>query len=168
MTQHNDHCILNVDWMPARILRMDGVRVDLERAGVIVRADLTGFDWDGYHAAFEKWHAEQRAEAAQRKAARDRGEAEREELKAGRREQAAEQKRQDRLWLQHASVPWWAGWSDSDFYYHVETGENRCFSTADELETEVVLADLEFVDAELIGAVDCERSRLRDGNPRSA
>ena len=161
MPQHGSHCLLNVDWMPARILSADGAQLRLERDGRIITADLTGFDWLGYQTAFEtwltNWRETEEAEAARRRTEWDRGQFEREELKAGRQERAAEQKRQDRLWRVHHDVPWRAS---GDFYDHIETGENRCYATADELETEVILVDLEDVDAELIAAVDCERSRL--------
>jgi hypothetical protein len=43
---------------------------------------------------------------------------------------------------------------------HVNTGESACFATADDLEDEVILVDLEFTDPDPILAVNCETTHL--------
>jgi hypothetical protein len=176
MLQHDDHCIMNFNWEPARITWLAGQRLGIVCQGQSLVVDLSRLDWQAYDETFQDWLARYRrrdledALEAQRAAEREAEEithwqAHEAQRLRDRDERArrweAEQQEKKRNWKPwHGDVPWGAE-PEAHFHHHIDTGDSRCFATADELEHEVVLADLEYVDAELIAAVDCERSILR-------
>jgi hypothetical protein len=63
LAQHDDHCIMNVDGAPWRIVGLDGDNLHLQSpTGQTATADLRMINWDAYHEIFAEWvHAQENA-----------------------------------------------------------------------------------------------------------
>ena len=110
---------------------MKGTRLGLDYLGQEHVADLQKIDWKFYDRIFQDWLREQPPPVNPRP--------------------------------RHPPSPksdYPVVGTESGFWRHRDTGDSCCYPTADELEDEIVLVDLEDVDAQLIVAVDCERLTL--------
>ena len=143
--QHDDHCIMNVDWQPWLIQSIrDGRYMTVVNAqGVTKVADLSVLNFDEYCDNAAAWLEEESAQIARIEAVR-----------AARRADDARYEREEaRREKERYRREWQAAIRASIAYAQLLASG---YGSIDDLEDEVVLVDLEFTDAEPILAVDCQ------------
>lgn len=139
---HDHHCIMNVDYRPWRIQSIrDGRYMEVAYGGQTRTADLSVLHWEKYCADAAAFLKDEQARLERTRA--DQAEQQKRELEWAYREyrEAARQMiATDRL---------------------LASG----YGPIDDLESEVVLVDLEDTDAETILAVDCQTFHLERLTP---
>lgn len=139
--QHDNHCIMNVDYRPWRIQWIHNGQMCVGRGEATRVADLSKLNWDKYCRDAATWLAGE----GERIAARE------EDLKQSREREHARRLREA-----------------LEFYYSFVAHERLLasgYGAIDDLEREVVLVDLEDTDAETILAVDCQTFHLERLTP---
>ena len=151
--QHDDHCLMNVDYKVWRVLEICGHFMTVVSPGGNMRvADLNLIDWGEYCANAAAWLQEERerikeAEETKARIQRFHHECEREDERRRR-------ERDEREWRE---------------IMRRTIAQDRLFASGygpiEDLKDEVVLVDLEFTDARPILAVDCQTFHLERLTP---
>jgi hypothetical protein len=154
--QNDDHCIMNVDWRPWRIQSIrDGRYMTVVNAqGVAKIADLSVLNFDEYCANAAEWLKEESARLARIEAfqAARRADNARWVREMARREKERVERELECYWRERQQ----AIRQSIGYAQLLASG----YGPIDDLEREVVLADLEDTDAETILAVDCQTFHL--------
>ena len=159
--QHDNHCIMNVDWQPWLIQSIkDGRYMTVVNAqGVTKVADLSVLNFDEYCDNAAAWLAEESAQLARIEAFRA---ARRADDARYEREEARREKERGELELERYRREWQQAIRRSIGYAQLLASG---YGPIDDLEREVVLVDLEDTDANEILAVDCQTFHLERLTP---
>ena len=150
--QHDDHCIMNVNWEPWRIQWIHNGQMCVAHNGVTRVADMSKIDWVEYcRVAYEHYQAEKEQKAAY---------AARKYYPPVPPLPPPPSRGRPRYFDHNGKVLTYFRSPFTDWCEHVDTGESLCFATANELQDEVVNPDHEFFDVVPIVEVLLER-RLR-------
>jgi hypothetical protein len=158
--QHDNHCIMNVDYRPWRIQWVRDNQMEVASAsGETKIADLSVLNWEKYCADAAEWLKEESARLA-RVAAHQA--AWRAENAAWVREEAQREKERGERELERYRREWQEAVRRSIGYAQLLASG---YGPIEDLKDEVVLVDLEFTDARPILAVDCQTFHLERLTP---
>ena len=153
--QHDDHCVMNVNWKPWRIQWIhNGQMAIANKDGQTRVADLSVLNWEKYCDNAAAWLEEESARLARTEAFRA---AERADDARWEREEASRNKERAERELERCRREWQQAIRQSIGYAQLLASG---YGLIEDLEDEVVLVNLEFTDPEPILAFDCQTTHL--------